>query len=204
MTTTNADDAALEARPISVECDWCGQKLDGRIRRGQVGRMVVIQAPHRDRAGRPCLGSGRAIGAWPLSVELRALGDSYEVRIGARRPRTLASRDALARAIQDLGVEGDEARVWAAAVAPGQPATLEVPERRRNPRPREGREALRRRQGAVSGSTGHTTRRMRMSAARSAARSAGPYPSYWYGTYCSGCGRAITTSQSFGAGAGVG
>ena len=140
MATTDPDDPALEARPISVECDWCGQKLDGQIRRGQVGRMIVIQAPHRDRAGRPCLGSGRTIGAWPLSVELRALGDSYEVRIGDGRPRIFASRDALARAIEDLGVERDEARVWAAAVAPGQPATLEVPERRKSPRSRNVRE----------------------------------------------------------------
>jgi hypothetical protein len=141
VTTADADNSALEARPISVECDWCGQKLDGRIRRGQVGRMVVIQAPHRDRAGRPCLGSGRTIGAWPLSVELRALGDSYEVRIGEGRPRIFATGEALARAIQGLGVEGDEARIWAAAVAPGQPATLEVPERRKSPRSRNGREA---------------------------------------------------------------
>jgi hypothetical protein len=140
MATTDPDDPALEARPISVECDWCGQKLDGQIRRGQVGRMIVIQAPHLDRAGRPCLGSGRTIGAWPLSVELRALGDSYEVRIGDGRPRIFASRDALARAIEDLGVERDEARVWAAAVAPGQPATLEVPERRKSPRSRNVRE----------------------------------------------------------------
>src|SRR5215472_2691522 len=82
MSTTDADDPTLEARPISVECDWCGQKLEGRIRRGQVGRMVVIQAQHRDRAGRSCLGSGRTIGAWPLSVELRSVDDAYEMRIG--------------------------------------------------------------------------------------------------------------------------
>ncbi|HKD18169.1 MAG TPA: hypothetical protein VKG23_09880 [Thermoanaerobaculia bacterium] len=141
MSTTDADDPTLEARPISVECDWCGQKLEGRIRRGQVGRMVVIQAQHRDRAGRSCLGSGRTIGAWPLSVELRSVGDAYEMSIGGGRARTLATRDALARALQDLGVERDEARIWAAAVAPGQPATLEVPERRKNPRPRVGPEA---------------------------------------------------------------
>lgn len=140
MVTMDADDPALEARPISVECDWCGQRLDGRIRRGQVGRMVVIQAQHRDPAGRPCLGSGRTIGTWPLSVELRAIGDSYEMRIGGGRPRILPSRDALARAMQDLGVERDEAGTWAAAIAPGQPVTLEIPERRKNPRTRGRRE----------------------------------------------------------------
>jgi hypothetical protein len=141
MATTDADDPALEARPISVECDWCGQKLEGLVRRGQVGRMVVIQARHRDRNGRPCLGSGRTIGAWPLSVELRMDGGAYEMRIGGGRPKTIATRDALERSLQDLGVERDEARIWAAAVAPGQPATLEVPERRKSPRSRESRES---------------------------------------------------------------
>ena len=136
MATTDADDQALEARPISVECDWCGQRLDGQVRRSQVGRMVVVQARHRDPNGRPCLGSGRAIGAWPLSVELRVTGDAYEMRIGGGRPRIVPTRDALERSLQDLGVERDEARIWAAAVAPGEPATLEVPERRKNPRPR--------------------------------------------------------------------
>jgi len=137
MSTTNTDDPALEARPISVECDWCGQKLDGRIRRDQVGRMVVIQSRHRDPAGRSCMGSGRTIGAWPLPVELRATGDSYEMRIGGGCPQGWANRDALARALQDLGVERNEARIWTAALTPGQPVTLEVPERRRKPRPRE-------------------------------------------------------------------
>ena len=140
MPTMNPEDPALEARPISVECDWCGQKLDGRIRRGQVGRMVVIQSRHRDPAGRSCLGSGRTIGAWPLAVELRANGDAYEMRIGGGRPKTCETRDTVARTLQEFGVERDEARVWAAAVAPGQPATLEVPERRKNPRPRVGSE----------------------------------------------------------------
>jgi hypothetical protein len=134
MSITDADDPALEARPIAVECDWCGQKLDGQIRRGQVGRMVVIQAPHRDRTGRSCLGSGRTIGAWPLSIELRAVDDAFEMRIGSGRPRTCASRDVVVRMLQELGIERDEARIWAAAVGPGQPATLEVPERRKNPR----------------------------------------------------------------------
>ena len=136
----DADDPALEARPISVECDWCGQKLDGQIRRSQVGRMVVIQAPHRDSSGRPCLGSGRTIGAWPLSVELRTVADGYEMRIGGGRPRVLPTRDALAQALQELGIERGEARIWSSAISPGQPATLQVPERRKNPRPRTGRE----------------------------------------------------------------
>ena len=139
MPTMNGEDPALEARPISVECDWCGQKLDGRIRRGQVGRMVVIQSRHRDAAGRPCLGSGRTIGAWPLAVELCAIGDSYEMRIGGGRPKSCETRDTVAWTLQEFGVERDEARIWAAAVAPGQPATLEVPERRKNPRPRVDR-----------------------------------------------------------------
>ena len=136
----NDEDPALEARPISVECDWCGQKLDGRIRRGQVGRMVVIQTRHQDAAGRPCLGSGRTIGAWPLAVELCAIGDSYEMRVGGGRPRTCETRDAVAQTLQEFGVDRDEARIWAAAVSPGQPATLEVPERRKSPRPRVDRE----------------------------------------------------------------
>jgi len=132
----NRDGVDVGARPISVECDWCGQKLTGHVRREHVGRMIVVQALHRDAGGRDCLGSGRAIGTWPLRVELRAIDGAFDLRIGGGRPRPCPTRDALTQTLRELGIESDEALVWADAVLPGRPVTLEVAERRKSARPR--------------------------------------------------------------------
>ena len=76
-------------RQLRVPCDWCGRMLVGKVRRSQVGQMVVVQEKHTDAAGRPCLGTGRALGSWPLQAELRMAGESYELRVGeARRGRS--------------------------------------------------------------------------------------------------------------------
>jgi hypothetical protein len=51
-----------DVRPFVDECDWCGRKLAGLMRRSQIEQMVVVQEKHIDQSGRPCLGSGRSLG----------------------------------------------------------------------------------------------------------------------------------------------
>ena len=123
-----------EIRPIEVECDWCGQMLAGQMRGSEVGRAVVVKVEHNDLSGRPCLGSGRNLGTWPLSVELQQTSVGFEVRIGEGRPRVHASRQSVAAVLRELGVEGKEAVFWTATVAPGQPVSFVVRERRKKPR----------------------------------------------------------------------
>jgi hypothetical protein len=123
-----------DIRPFEVECDWCGRKLAGQMRRSQVGQMVVVQEQHLDGAGRPCLGSGRSLGSWPLRVELRQTSEGYEIRIGEGRARVHASRESLVMVLRELGLERDEAQRQVATVEPGQPTFIEVHERRKTPR----------------------------------------------------------------------
>ena len=123
-----------DIRPFEVECDWCGQKLTGDMQRSQVGQMVVVQEKHIDQSGRPCLGSGRSLGTWPLRVELRQTSEGYEIRIGDGRARVHPSRDSVVSVLRDLGVERDEAQRQLATVEPGQPIIVEVHERRKTPR----------------------------------------------------------------------
>ena len=123
-----------DIRPFEVECDWCGQKLTGDMQRSQVGQMVVVQEKHIDQSGRPCLGSGRSLGTWPLRVELRQTSEGYEIRIGDGRARVHPSRDSVVSVLRDLGVERDEAQRQVATVEKGQPIIVEVHERRKTPR----------------------------------------------------------------------
>ena len=123
-----------ETLPLEVVCDWCGQILTGQMRSSEVGSVVVVKVEHADQSGRPCLGSGRSIGAWPLSVELRETSVGFEIRIGEGRPRVYPSQESVIEVLRTLGVPGNEAVFWAATVAPGQPVTLLVPERRAKPR----------------------------------------------------------------------
>jgi hypothetical protein len=125
-----------ETRRFEVECDWCGQILAGQMRRSEMGQIVVAKVEHADLSGRACLGSGRTLGTWPLSVELRETSVGLEIRIGEGRPRVHPSRQSLATVLRGLGVEGGEAVFWAAAVGRGQPITLVVAERRKKPRSR--------------------------------------------------------------------
>ena len=123
-----------EARPFEVECDWCGRPLTGQVRRSQIGQMVVIQEKHQDPGGRACLGSGRSLGSWPLTVELRRTTEGFEIRIGGGRARVHASPASLVVALCDLGVEPEDARRQVAAIEPGQPVLVQVHERRKVPR----------------------------------------------------------------------
>jgi hypothetical protein len=91
------------------------------MRRSQVGQMVVVQEGHLDDAGRPCLGSGRTLGTWPLWVELRQTSEGYEIRIGEGRARVHPSRESVVSVLRDLGVERDEAQRQVATLAPGEP-----------------------------------------------------------------------------------
>jgi hypothetical protein len=110
--------------------------LAGKVRRSQVGQMIVVQEKHVDPAGRPCLGTGRALGSWPLHAELRFAGETYELRVGAGTPRAFVSREAVVAALRELGVDRDAAQRLVASVEPGRPVVLEVSERRRQPRSR--------------------------------------------------------------------
>lgn len=122
-----------DSRPFSVSCDWCATVMTREVRRDQAGRMVVVQVMHRDPAGRPCVGSGRGIPRWPLPVELREVGDAYELRIGNGRALQYTSPGSLVDKLLELGVDGDVAsRI--SAIEPGQPYSFEVAERRRQPR----------------------------------------------------------------------
>ena len=117
-----------------MECDWCGQILTGQMRRSEVGRAVIVKVDHLDLSGRPCLGSGRSLGTWPLLVEVRVTNMGFEVRIGDGRARVHPSRESVVAVLRQLGVEARDAVFWAAIVVPGQPVTFEVPERRKTPR----------------------------------------------------------------------
>ena len=123
-----------DVRPFEVECDWCGRKLTGRMRRSQVGQMVVVQERHQDGSGRRCLGSGRSLGTWPLRVELSQTGQGFEIRIGEGRARVHPSRESLVAVLSGLGVERDEAQRHVGAIAPGPAISIEVHERRKVPR----------------------------------------------------------------------
>jgi len=123
-----------ESRPFSVACDRCGTVLVGRIRREEVGKMVVVQLPHSDRWGQPCLGKGRGIPVWPLRLELRAVARGFELVVGDGRPIECASREILEAALRDFGVVGDGAQRRVTGVEPGRPVAFDVPERRRQPR----------------------------------------------------------------------
>jgi len=122
-----------DTRPFSVACDWCATVMTRDVRRDQAGRMVVVQVTHHDPAGRPCLGSGRGIPRWPLPVELREVGDAYVLRIGQGRPVEFASPGKLVDKLLELGVD-QEVALRISAIAPGQPYSFEVAERRRQPR----------------------------------------------------------------------
>jgi hypothetical protein len=123
-----------DVRPFEVECDWCGQKLTGEMRRSQVGSMVVVQEKHSDHSDRPCLESGQSLGTWPLRVELRQTSVGYEIRIGDGPARVHPSRESVVSVLRDLGVDRDEAQRQVATVEPGQPIMVEVHERRKTPR----------------------------------------------------------------------
>ena len=123
-----------ETRPFFVACDWCATTMTRQVRRDQAGRMVVVQLMHKDPAGRPCRGSGRGIPTWPLSVEIRAIGEVYELRIGHGGASEYSSRGLLSAKLQELGIGRDEALSGIPAVEPGQTYSFEVAERRRQPR----------------------------------------------------------------------
>ena len=123
-----------ELRPFSVACDRCGTVLVGQIRREAAGKMVVVQLSHLDRGGRPCSGRGRGIPAWPLRLELRAVGDGFELVVGGGGPIGFARREDLEAALRDFGVMGDGAQRRVAAVVSGKEVVFDVPERRRQPR----------------------------------------------------------------------
>ena len=120
-------------RPFSVACDWCATVMTRDVRRDQAGRMVVVQVMHHDPAGRQCLGSGRGIPRWPLPVELREVGDAYELRIGQGRVVEIANPGKLVDKLLELGVD-KEVAMRISAIEPGQPYSFEVAERRRQPR----------------------------------------------------------------------
>ena len=84
----------------------------------------------------PCLGSGRSLGTWPLTVELRQTSEGFEIRIGGGRARVHANPASLVVALRDLGVETEEARIQVAAIEPGRPVLVQVHERRKVPRSR--------------------------------------------------------------------
>jgi hypothetical protein len=123
-----------DVRPFDVECDWCGRKLSGQMRRSQIGQTIVVQESHVDESGRRCLGSGRSLGTWPLRVELRQTNEGYEIRIGNGRARVHPSRESVVSVLRDLGVDRDDAQRQVAKVEPGQPIIVEVGERRKTPR----------------------------------------------------------------------
>jgi hypothetical protein len=126
--------ADSELRPFSVACDRCGTVLVGQIRREEAGKMVVVQLPHLDRGGRPCSGRGRGTPVWPLRLELRAVGDGFELMVGGGGPIEFARRENLEAALRDFGVMGDGAQRRVTAVESGKPVVFDVPERRRQPR----------------------------------------------------------------------
>ncbi len=136
MISSQTERPMEDARPFEVECDWCGRPLAGQIRRAQVGKMVVVQEKHQDAGGRPCLGSGRSLGTWPLSVELRQTSEGFEIRIGGGRARVHANPASLVVSLRDLGVEAEDARRQVAAIEPGRPVLVQVHERRLVPRSR--------------------------------------------------------------------
>jgi hypothetical protein len=123
-----------EVRLLEVECDWCGQILGGEVRRSQVGKMVLVRAVHRSASGRPCLGTGRRVGTWPLRVEMRATDAGFEARIGDGGPKECADRDALIDVLRQLGIERDDAMRKVAAIEPGAAVVVEAHERRRSAR----------------------------------------------------------------------
>jgi len=123
-----------EVRPLEVECDWCGRPLAGEVRRSQVGKMVLVRVAHRSESGRPCLGTGRRLGTWPLRVELRSTPDGFEARIGDGGPKGCTDRESLVGILRELGVERAEAVRKVDAIEPGWPVVVEAQERRRAPR----------------------------------------------------------------------
>jgi hypothetical protein len=76
-------------------------------------------------------GEGRA-----LRVELSAVRDGYEVRIGMGRPRIYIGREHVVGVLSRLKVDRDVAQRHVAGVEPGKPVIFDVPERRRQPRSR--------------------------------------------------------------------
>jgi len=92
-----------------------------------------VQVMHHDPAGRQCIGSGRGIPRWPLPVELREVGDAYELRIGQGHVVEIANPGKLVDKLLELGVN-KEVAMQISAIAPGQPYSFEVAERRRQPR----------------------------------------------------------------------
>lgn len=123
-------------RQLRVECDWCGRMLAGKVRRSEVGRMIVVQEKHADAKGRPCLGTGRALGSWPLGVEVSVVRDGYSVRIGVGRPRVCVGREGVVATLLELGVVEEQAHGYVSGVRPGHTVVLDVPERRVQPRSR--------------------------------------------------------------------
>ena len=126
--------AVDDVRPFEVECDWCGRKLSGQMRRSQVGQIVVVGERHLDRGGRNCPGTGRAQGTWPLKIEIRTLGRGYELLIGGGQPRACTGPAVAVAALIALGVDRDVALRQVVTVAPGEPVVVEVCERRKVPR----------------------------------------------------------------------
>jgi hypothetical protein len=100
------------------------------------GRMILITRQHLSPDGSPCRGSGRAIAVWPVRVEISAGGGGYQLRIGQGQAVACSSGEDLAARLRALGIEREEARRRVAAVEPGKPIVLDVPERRRQPRSR--------------------------------------------------------------------
>lgn len=123
-----------DTRPFVVSCDWCGRPITGQIRREQVGKMVLVKAAHLDARGQDCQGTGRALAAWPLEVEISADGGGYELRIGDGRPIEYARREDLVARLLELGVDHAIAELRVGAARRGERVVLEVSDRRRSQR----------------------------------------------------------------------
>jgi hypothetical protein len=106
------------------------------MRRFQIGQMVVVRQLHLDRSGRNCPGTGRALGTWPLSVELRRKNQGYEVRIGEGLAVVHPTAESVVAELVDFGVDRGKAQCQVATVASGEPMIVEVHERRKAARAR--------------------------------------------------------------------
>jgi hypothetical protein len=98
--------------------------------------MVVVRPLHLDRGGRNCPGTGRALGTWPLSVELRRKSQGYEVRIGDGQAVVQPTAESVVAELIDFGVDRGKAQRQVVTVAAGEPMLVEVHERRKATRAR--------------------------------------------------------------------
>lgn len=66
---------------------------------------MVVQEKHADAGGRRCLGTGLALGAWPLRGKLTAVRDGYDIWIGVGQPRVCVGREGVVATLRELGIE---------------------------------------------------------------------------------------------------